>query len=337
MTAFNFYKADKAYGELYFQFPKVFLYSDKYKTLSNDAKIAYMVFKDRLQYSIRNNWIDVENNVYFVYTNNELGDLLNCSEHKVIKIKKELEEKKLLLQVKQGFNAKLKRNEPNRLYLADLLVEAHEVYSYENIGKTLENQGTAKNAVRHSEPQTQQNQGTAKNAVNLYKEKGFKDNKDNKETKYESQNDLLNQSLSGINDNKEEQNELIENLITEYNLIDSYGEGIIRKFKAYSNSNYDTFKVFVDKLYFSHQSVLNETDTPIYLNFNFTEHAEDYKEHLVKTFDRAVRNEKAGKIKTDFNTYLFGAFKKTFIFIGERIEKENDPNHVEIPFIDYSM
>src|SRR5699024_8320901 len=137
---FNFYKADKAYGELFLQFPKVFLYSEKYKTLSNDAKIAYMVFKDRLEYSIQNNWIDDESNVYFIYTNKELGQLLNCSEHKVIKTKKELEQKNLLLQVQQGFNSKKKRNEPNRLYLADLEVEAYEVYAYQNIRKHHESQ-----------------------------------------------------------------------------------------------------------------------------------------------------------------------------------------------------
>ena len=140
MTNFNFYKADKAYGELFLQFPKVFLYSEKYKGLSNDAKIAYMVFKDRLEYSIQNNWIDDESNVYFIYTNKELGQLLNCSEHKVIKTKKELEQKNLLLQVQQGFNSKKKRNEPNRLYLADLEVEAYEVYAYQNIRKHHESQ-----------------------------------------------------------------------------------------------------------------------------------------------------------------------------------------------------
>lgn len=71
MTNFNFYTADKAYGELYFQFPKVFLYGDKYKNLSDSAKIAYMVFKDRLQYSITNNWIDENRHVYFIFTNQE--------------------------------------------------------------------------------------------------------------------------------------------------------------------------------------------------------------------------------------------------------------------------
>jgi len=167
-TNFNFYKANKAYGELYLQFPKVFLYSDKYSGLSTDAQIAYMVFKERLQYSIKNNWIDDDHNVFFIYTNKELQRLLNCSEHKVIKIKKELESNELLLQKKQGFNAKKKKNEPNRLYLADLNVEAYEVYSYQNIQNEREspsNQGTAKNAVRNNEGESPSNQGTAKNAV----------------------------------------------------------------------------------------------------------------------------------------------------------------------------
>ncbi len=244
MTNFNFYKADKAYGELFLQFPKVFLYSEKYKTLSNDAKIAYMVFKDRLEYSIQNNWIDDESNVYFIYTNKELGQLLNCSEHKVIKTKKELEQKNLLLQVQQGFNSKKKRNEPNRLYLADLEVEAYEVYAYQNIRKHHEsqsNQGTAKNAVRQEVPQSQSNQGTAKNAVNQYKELN-KELKDSKESEYDLQNNHLENSLQE-NKTKETENELIDEYIKTEALIELYGEETINNMKIYSFSDFNTFKL----------------------------------------------------------------------------------------------
>src|SRR5699024_9529533 len=210
MTNFNFYTADKAYGELYFQFPKVFLYSDKYKNLSDSAKIAYMVFKDRLQYSITNNWIDENSHVYFIFTNQELTELLNCSEPKVIKIKKELEKVGLLLQVHQGFNQKKKRNEPNRLYLADLEVEAYEVYSYQNVENSLQSQvqsgtkkslvrqdeaenldtsGTKKSLVRQDEAETLDTSGTKKSLVNQY----ITSSKDIKDIKHQA--DFQNQQI----------------------------------------------------------------------------------------------------------------------------------------------
>ena len=309
MTNFNFYKADKAYGELFLQFPKVFLYSEKYKTLSNDAKIAYMVFKDRLEYSIQNNWIDDESNVYFIYTNKELGQLLNCSEHKVIKTKKELEQKNLLLQVQQGFNSKKKRNEPNRLYLADLEVEAYEVYAYQNIRKHHEsqsNQGTAKNAVRQEVPQSQSNQGTAKNAVNQYKELN-KELKDSKESEYDLQNNHLENSLQE-NKTKETENELIDEYIKTEALIELYGEETINNMKIYSFSDFNTFKLFADKLIYSSKSVSKEREK----ENDYSTFGNNYiHQVLAKTFNKVILQHKQGRVE-NLNNYLFVSFKKVF-------------------------
>ena len=183
-TNFNYYEADNVYGALFFQFPKVLMYGEQYKHLSSDAKLAYMVLKDRLEYSLRNNWVDEEGHVYFIFTNQELINLFNCSEHKVIKIKAELKSAGLLLQKQMGFNPKTKKNEPNRLYLSKLDVKATDVYLRGEYGQkepeTLATSGTAKNAVPQEtvgkNPQTLATSGTAKNAVNLYKD--YKNNID---------------------------------------------------------------------------------------------------------------------------------------------------------------
>ena len=183
-TDFNYYGADNVYGALFFQFPKVLMYGEQYKHLSSDAKLAYMVLKDRLEYSLRNNWVDEEGHVYFIFTNQELINLFNCSEHKVIKIKAELKSAGLLLQKQMGFNPKTKKNEPNRLYLSKLDVKATDVYLRGEYGQkepeTLDTSGTAKNAVPQEtvekSPQTLDTSGTAKNAVNLYKD--YKNNID---------------------------------------------------------------------------------------------------------------------------------------------------------------
>ena len=183
-TNFNYYEADNVYGALFFQFPKVLMYGEQYKHLSSDAKFVYMVLKDRLEYSLRNNWVDEEGHVYFIFTNQELINLFNCSEHKVIKIKAELKSAGLLLQKQMGFNPKTKKNEPNRLYLSKLDVKATDVYLRGEYGQkepeTLDTSGTAKNAVPQEtvekSPQTLDTSGTAKNAVNLYKD--YKNNID---------------------------------------------------------------------------------------------------------------------------------------------------------------
>ena len=171
---FKFYEPDNVYGALFFQFPKVLMYGEQYKNLSDTAKLAYMVLKDRLEYSLRNNWIDEDGHVYFIFTNQELMELFNCSEHKVIKVKAELTSTGLLFQKQLGFNPKTKKNEPNRLYLSKLDVKATDVYlrgEYgQNTAQTLATSGTAKNAVPYKSAQTLATSGTAKNAVNLYKD-----------------------------------------------------------------------------------------------------------------------------------------------------------------------
>ncbi|MCP9313794.1 replication initiator protein A [Liquorilactobacillus satsumensis] len=125
---FKFYQADNVYGALFFQFPKVLMYGEQYRYLSSEAKLAYMVLKDRLEYSLRNHWVDEEGHVYFIFTNQELMDLFNCSKGKLASVKKELEKAGLLYQKAMHFNPKTGKNEPNRLYLAELDMQSTDVY-----------------------------------------------------------------------------------------------------------------------------------------------------------------------------------------------------------------
>ena len=156
-TDFNYYDANSVYGALFFQFPKVLMYGEQYKHLSSDAKLAYMVLKDRLEYSLRNNWVDEDGNIYFVYTNAELMELFNSSEKTVIKIKKELEGLNLLRQKRMGFQPKAGKQLPNRLYLAALDVQATDVYlrgEQSETPETLAARRTVNSTVQHDTVET---------------------------------------------------------------------------------------------------------------------------------------------------------------------------------------
>lgn len=135
MTDFNFFKADRVYNELFYQFPKVFIVSDEYKKMKDSTKIAYMLLKARLEIAISKRQIDEEGNVYFTYTTNELCRVLNCQKQKAIAIKKELESFGLLLQKQMGFNKQLGKNNPNRLYLAELKVSENDIYLLEKFDR----------------------------------------------------------------------------------------------------------------------------------------------------------------------------------------------------------
>lgn len=166
-TNFNFYQANNVYGELFFQFPKVLMYGEKYKGLSDTAKLAYMVLKDRLEYSLRNHWVDEDDHVYFIFTIQELKDLFNCSNTKVTKVKHELESANLLFQKQMGFNVKTGKNEPNRLYLATLETQATDVYLRPDQQKAAGTLGTS---------------GIPKNGHDLYKTNNLDTNRYNIDT-----------------------------------------------------------------------------------------------------------------------------------------------------------
>ena len=199
---FKFYQPDDVYGTLFFQFPKVLIYGDKYNKLSSDAKIAYMLLKDKLEFSIKNEWIDEDNYIYFKYSNIALMQIFNYSEKTVIKIKKELESVDLLYQKRMGYNPKTKKNEANRLYLGELELSAEDVYKKEKRARDLATSGTVKSTVRSDKPQTLATSGTVKSTVRSNTPQTLATSGTVKSTAY-LYKDILDTSLDNIKDTQE--------------------------------------------------------------------------------------------------------------------------------------
>ncbi|MFK5275802.1 replication initiator protein A [Lactococcus lactis] len=199
---FKFYQPDDVYGTLFFQFPKVLIYGDKYNKLSSDAKIAYMLLKDKLEFSIKNEWIDEDNYIYFKYSNIALMQIFNYSEKTVIKIKKELESVDLLYQKRMGYNPKTKKNEANRLYLGELELSAEDVYKKEKRARDLATSGTVKSTVRSDTPQTLATSGTVKSTARSNTPQTLATSGTVKSTAY-LYKDILDTSLDNIKDTQE--------------------------------------------------------------------------------------------------------------------------------------
>ncbi|MDS3918869.1 replication initiator protein A [Staphylococcus hominis] len=120
MSNFNIKEIQK---EKFYRLPKVFFTNPKYTKLSNDAKITWSILRDRLDLSIKNNWIDENGDIFFIYTNEKLKKILNISSpNKLSKIKKELTRADLFSQVRVGLN------KPNKLYLKKPEVTKADVY-----------------------------------------------------------------------------------------------------------------------------------------------------------------------------------------------------------------
>ncbi|MGE6415549.1 replication initiator protein A [Planococcus kocurii] len=108
-------------AQRFYRLPKVFFTNERYKKISNDAKIAFAILQDRLDLSIKNEWFDDEGNIYFLYGNQQLAEILNCSKPTVIKIKKELHHVALLEEKRMGLS------QSNRLYLLKPVAEVTDV------------------------------------------------------------------------------------------------------------------------------------------------------------------------------------------------------------------
>ena len=135
------YNATQINAELFWKFPKFLLDNKKYEDLTNDARIAYMLIKDRYKYSLSNNWIDEKDDVYVYFTIEQLKDYLHVGKNKIPKIKKSLIEHGLLEIEKQGFDPKAQKNLPDKFYLLqpeyiaeDLISQTSQVQTHAQSG-----------------------------------------------------------------------------------------------------------------------------------------------------------------------------------------------------------
>ncbi|WP_259345598.1 replication initiator protein A [Leuconostoc lactis] len=104
-------------SERFYMIPKALFENDVYATLRPETKLAYGILKDRFKLSLKNNWVDDAGNVFLIYKNSDLQQMLGVGEKKVIAIKKELAKYDLLEEERQGLNR------PNRLYIGNIDIE----------------------------------------------------------------------------------------------------------------------------------------------------------------------------------------------------------------------
>ena len=298
MENFQFYKSKEIYREKYYQMPKVFFTNEVYKSLSNDAKIAYMLLKDRFDNSVKNNWVDSEDNVYFIYTVAELMTLLNCREGKVSKIKKELEAVNLLKQKKgrvKKINGKIETT-PNLLYLGKPNVTSEDVFKI-NEEQNNVNPIIAKIASTEKVSDINENPVIAKIADNLFYT-SYLDTLDTLDTKKEA----LQQQL----------------------LLDQFSE--VQEHTFLNKDSLKFIATFSDTIQEAHEMVgsIIRAKTKVEKEYNVVLIGEDYQEEIDKCLRRVMH-----KIKTDSTVKSpKGLFYKSFynLFVECALEKKSQLN-----------
>lgn len=105
----------------FYQIPKILFTEDRFRVLSNDAKILYGLMLDRMSLSVKNHWMDKKGRVYIIFTLEQIMKTICCGKDKGVKILNELEQKVGLIErVKQGFG------KPTLIYLKNFIFKEKE-------------------------------------------------------------------------------------------------------------------------------------------------------------------------------------------------------------------
>lgn len=321
MNEFQFISANETYRNLYYQLPKVLFTSEFYKSMSNDSKIAYAMLQDRCEYSIQNNWIDQNGHIYFIFTRNELMEILGCKENKIAKIKKELKSKNLLYE-KRIPPKKLPtgefKNYPNRLYLGKLEVTATDVYALNKASYTNEFSESGKN-----QPSEKHDK------FNVFFESGKNQRPEestNTSTFFESgknQPNLYINNLDTIDTIDTKKEELQQQL-----LLDQFPE--VQENTFLNKDSLKFIAAFSNTIQEAHEQVgtIIRAKTKAEKDYNVVLIGEDYQEGIDKCLRRVMH-----KIKTDATVKSpKGLFYKSFynLFVECAIEKKNQLNSNKI-------
>lgn len=299
----QFFTLEENYKQKFFKLPQVFFTNENYKTLSNDAKIAYAILENRLNLSIKNNWIDENGVIYFIYTNDNLMSILNLGKNKIIKIKKELESVNLLVQKRQGLN------KPNMLYLMKPIVTEDDIYKIQE-SENLDKANNSKEVYKTNFQEfTIQTSGGLQNKLQEVDKTNSNDTDNNNTNNNNTDNnDLNNMSDNNINNSHSYHT---DNYLKEFylnnNILDS-----LPKLKSILNIyNAGDIKIILDTLWKAVSSYEKECNKIGNDKGYFA--VEDIEDEIINVIKRFTGSLKAkNESVSNMQSYLMTSFKNAF-------------------------
>ena len=274
-------KAEKKFLML----PALLIYGELYRGLDSGAKIAWTILNARANLSKKYGWYDVEGNVYFVYTNQELMNLVNVSEPTIVKIKKELISYGLLEQKRMG------RGKANLLYIYEPVAsksDAQNLIEIEDVGNALEFQNLKNLSSR-----------TENNLVQELKKIKHNNNKNN---------NINFNNIESVNESERAISNRLkkEELLTDYSQMGISSIVTDALFRAIRDVNQISYILGV--LFKAKKEVYNFTGRLILLE----ELTEEENITLAKTLLRVLKKQYTDKTIKNFDRYLFVSLREYF-------------------------
>ncbi|HHX0256753.1 TPA: replication initiator protein A [Enterococcus faecalis] len=313
------YSYQNSYSELFWKFPQFLLKNEKYKSMKDSSKIAYMLFKDKISLALTNNWIDEDGMIYLIFQQKDIMEMLNCYQGKVKSTLDELEKYGLLEVVRGGFDAKAGKNIANKYYLLQPELKKEDLYLSANTNsKTLDSSGYAEIARREKNSETLDSSGYAEIAR---REKNVEplDNSGYAEIAQVKDNIYINNSLDTIDTIDTKKERLQQKL-----LLDQFSE--VQENTFLNKDSLKFIAAFSDTIQEAHEMVgtIIRAKTKVEKEYNIVLIGEDYQEEIDKCLRRVMH-----KIKTDSTVKSpKGLFYKSFynLFVECTIEKKSHLN-----------
>ena len=115
----DFYYGKESEQFTFYRLPKALITDERFKGVSNNAKLLYGLMLDRMSLSKKRGWLDEENKVFIKYSLNNIEENLNVSRKTAGNILKELEGIGLIEMVQQNGIA-------NIIYVKNFVSESRE-------------------------------------------------------------------------------------------------------------------------------------------------------------------------------------------------------------------
>ena len=129
----RYFTTDDIAHLIYFQLPKLLMYGEKYKDMSADGKLFYMLCLDLIKLSMKEGWKDEYGRYYIKMSLETIKKRMNCQNTKAVNLKKELIKFELMESVRVG------QGKADRLYILQLDYTNEDIYKANNDHEDIEN------------------------------------------------------------------------------------------------------------------------------------------------------------------------------------------------------
>jgi hypothetical protein len=121
----DFYYGKEAEQFTFYRLPKALITDERFKELSNNAKLLYGLMLDRMSLSRKRGWLDKENKVYIKYSLNNIEEDLNVSRKTAGGLLKELQNIGLIEMIQRSGIA-------NVIYVKNFVSEGENMHRCNN-------------------------------------------------------------------------------------------------------------------------------------------------------------------------------------------------------------